>query len=251
MSSIMSVNPGVYFAFVQGEGVIMDLVEDRYYGLGAQSAAMWRALTGESLVECDADGVGLSSGEAGAPCSAMIEKQAKVWEEAKLVRWRSDGRAGERAEVPRLKPVGLPATIGLDEIEVGAGVPSPRALSRLTYGFWWSRRALKRHGLSWTVSRVQQIPVAPVIEQGALENDLKRMVRLYYSVRRLMSQGRDDCLPRSLALATALRCVGVEVDICFGVRKFPFLAHAWLEAGGRVINERPRAIQKYTLLARF
>jgi hypothetical protein len=77
------------------------------------------------------------------------------------------------------------------------------------------------------------------------------MVRVYHSSRRISSQGRDDCLPRSFALAVALRRLGVDAQICFGVRKFPFLAHAWVEEGGRVVNESPGKVQKYTLLARF
>lgn len=226
----------------------MDLVEDRYYGLAAQSAAIWRCLQEGYTPERIADEVfaaaPLEPPQAGL---RVIVRQLEAWEQAELVTSQSE----VPADLPDLKPVGIPASAGLDEARIAATIFQPFALFRLIQSVWWTRRALKRRGICWTLKHLQEIPVPPLERQPHLEDAMHGMVRVYYSFRRILSQGKDDCLPRSLALAVALRRLGVDAEICFGVRKFPFLAHAWLEARGRVINESPNAMQKYTLLARF
>ena len=236
MSTPLSIRPGVYFAAVQGEGVIMDLVEDRYYGLGAQSAGIWR----DVFERASAPGI------VAPPASPdIVARQLEAWRQARLV------TAGPEvpADLPALKPVGEPAAVGLDDSRMAQTRISWLALLRLIRAGRWSRRALKQHGICWTLKRLQQIPARPA-RPGAVE-DVHRMMRVYRSSRRVVNQGKDDCLPRSLALVAALRGLGVDAEVCFGVRKFPFLAHAWVEADGRVINETPAKVQAYTLLARF
>lgn len=48
---------------------------------------------------------------------------------------------------------------------------------------------------------------------------------------------RVQCLQRSVAMARVLRAYGVEAEVVVGYRLAPFLAHAWVEAGGRVIHD--------------
>lgn len=49
--------------------------------------------------------------------------------------------------------------------------------------------------------------------------------------------GRAACLERSLLLYWWLRRAGVSVEFRMGAQMYPFLAHAWVEHGGRVIND--------------
>lgn len=46
-------------------------------------------------------------------------------------------------------------------------------------------------------------------------------------------RGTEDCLPRSLALYRYLRAHGVAAEFFIGVKRFPFQAHAWVEAAGQ------------------
>ncbi len=234
MQTQLSVRPGVYFAAVQGEGVILDLIEDRYYGLSAESARLWHQLVeGRAAEPIDAD---------------LAARQLDVWRQCKLV----TAAAESAAHLPVLKPIGGPAQAGLDQDRIASTGFSFVALWQLTRANNWSQRAMTRRGLSWTLQRVQQIPAYSSSSTSAkADRILHQMMRVYRSSRRLASQGKDDCLPRSLALVMALRRLGVDAEICFGVQKFPFLAHAWVEANGRAINETPDAVQRYTLLARF
>ena len=77
MSAQLCVRPGVYFAAVQGEGVIMDLIEDRYYGLCAQSTALWQRLLEGKLLENPPISHAVSPD--------IIAQQLDAWRQTKLV----------------------------------------------------------------------------------------------------------------------------------------------------------------------
>lgn len=47
----------------------------------------------------------------------------------------------------------------------------------------------------------------------------------------------DRCLPRSLALARAIRIAGGEARLVLGVTLHPFAAHAWVQDGDTVLND--------------
>lgn len=77
------------------------------------------------------------------------------------------------------------------------------------------------------------------------EIDLESVRRAEYALAlaAALFPGRALCLEQSLALYYLLRSQGVEVKYCQGVQPYPFLAHAWVEYVGEVVNdvaERPR-----------
>ncbi|HET6211385.1 MAG TPA: lasso peptide biosynthesis B2 protein [Micromonosporaceae bacterium] len=54
----------------------------------------------------------------------------------------------------------------------------------------------------------------------------------------LTCAARQGCLPRSLATALVCRVHGCWPAWCVGVRRMPpFVAHAWVEAGGAPVDE--------------
>jgi hypothetical protein len=58
------------------------------------------------------------------------------------------------------------------------------------------------------------------------------------------------CLQRSAAAARLLKKYGFRAEMVIGVQQLPFLAHAWVEAGGRVVNDKPYMAEIYSVLAR-
>jgi len=46
------------------------------------------------------------------------------------------------------------------------------------------------------------------------------------------------CLQRSVVTTCLLRSYGVPAQMVLGAQRLPFKAHAWVEANGRVLNER-------------
>jgi hypothetical protein len=59
---------------------------------------------------------------------------------------------------------------------------------------------------------------------------------------------RSLCLQRSAVTTCLLRFYGVAAQMVIGVRPMPFLAHAWVEVNGRVVNDWPKAKNFYSSL---
>ena len=58
------------------------------------------------------------------------------------------------------------------------------------------------------------------------------------------------CLQRSAATACLLKKYGFAAELVVGVQHVPFLAHAWVELDGLVINDKPYMSEIYSVLAR-
>jgi hypothetical protein len=58
------------------------------------------------------------------------------------------------------------------------------------------------------------------------------------------------CLQRSAATACLLRQHGVQAEMIIGAQQMPFRAHAWVEVGGRVVNDKPYTREMYAVLDR-
>jgi Transglutaminase-like superfamily len=56
------------------------------------------------------------------------------------------------------------------------------------------------------------------------------------------------CLQRSAATVCLLRQSGVPAQVVIGARQLPFKAHAWVEVGGRVVNDKPYMREMYAVL---
>jgi hypothetical protein len=58
------------------------------------------------------------------------------------------------------------------------------------------------------------------------------------------------CLQRSAATACLLKRYGVTAKMVIGAQQMPFKAHAWVEVGGRVVNDKPYVPEIYQVLDR-
>ena len=58
------------------------------------------------------------------------------------------------------------------------------------------------------------------------------------------------CLQRSAATACLLKQYGVPAQMVLGARQMPFKAHAWVEVGGKVVNDKPYTSELYGVLDR-
>jgi hypothetical protein len=59
------------------------------------------------------------------------------------------------------------------------------------------------------------------------------------------------CLQRSAVTTCILRSYGVPAHLVVGVRPMPFLAHAWVEAEGSVVNDFPNVRKFYKMLTAY
>lgn len=59
------------------------------------------------------------------------------------------------------------------------------------------------------------------------------------------------CLQRSAVATCLLRQSGIEAELVIGCRRIPFGAHAWVEIGGEVANDKKQVQDFYKVLSRF
>jgi Transglutaminase-like superfamily len=58
------------------------------------------------------------------------------------------------------------------------------------------------------------------------------------------------CLQRSAATACLLKKHGFPAEMVIGVQHLPFLAHAWVELDGHVVNDNPYMAEIYSVMTR-
>jgi hypothetical protein len=58
------------------------------------------------------------------------------------------------------------------------------------------------------------------------------------------------CLQRSAATACLLKRHSLSAQMVIGAQQMPFKAHAWVEVGGRVVNDKPYTPEMYAVLDR-
>ena len=58
------------------------------------------------------------------------------------------------------------------------------------------------------------------------------------------------CLQRSAATACLLKKFGVSAQLVIGAQQMPFKAHAWVEVGGCVVNDKSYTPEMYAVLDR-
>ncbi len=239
------IKPGVFFAPVAGEGVLLDLPANRYLGLTPLSARLWSVIgsggSREDLLQVAAQPDGLSN----LPPEEVVQQQLDQWEKAGLLVSHREEIARD-LPVPRLE---LPrATAAILPLDVARARLSIRQITRQVWNSLKVKRSLRRSGLSGTIRAIQRIPFQDLNLSSAR---LAVILRAYWAARRPFAQGNPDCLSRSLALFRTLRQAGVDASVCIGVRKCPFAAHAWVEAGGLLLNDRLDNVEQYFVIARF
>jgi hypothetical protein len=87
---------------------------------------------------------------------------------------------------------------------------------------------------------------------GARWQDIETSRRISMAVDRAATHyfKRAWCLQRSATQVCLLRLRGIEAELVIGARKLPFGAHAWVEVGGKIINNHPIVQEQYAVLER-
>lgn len=240
--------PGVLFQPTASGGILMDLQDDRFIALSPISSAIWRSLEAGEGITGAVERIREANGIDFARAAALLGRQLVRWEEARLV----NAPTGVAVVIPRPKPVPSVRPAELSPERVREQQLDLVLAARLFAAEVQYRRALSRHGLARTLAQLQHEGGRTPKARQPRELTL-RIVRSYYSLRRVFRQGlmASDCLYRSLALAAVLRRNGVEADLCIGIIDLPFSAHAWVEADGAVLNDMLSKRSEYTTIGRF
>jgi hypothetical protein len=107
-----------------------------------------------------------------------------------------------------------------------------------------------RRGLA-VLARLAPVRAAAGGDEAALVAEGRAAARLVDAAARHGAY-RAGCLPRSLTLWWLLRRRGIDGRLRIGVRKEAgrFQAHAWVEYGGAVLNDRADVSERYAAFGR-
>ena len=142
-----------------------------------------------------------------------------------LLNWETDG--------PLLRHTARERwfTLALSETSLPATRAGPLTLCRLAWLEKRVERRLRRAGLTAGLDLLDRTEGGDAnlkVQEG--------FVAAAWQSKRLWS-AENKCLPRSLALARALRRAGGTARLVIGVRLRPFAAHAWVQDGTVVVND--------------
>jgi hypothetical protein len=107
---------------------------------------------------------------------------------------------------------------------------------------------LRRHSTFADLHQhLRSIPVAPCTPAP----DAIERVKAAIDEACIWYPKRAVCLQRSAVAVALLRSLGVRAQFVYGVQQLPFKAHAWVEVGGMVVNDRQDVQQEYFVMERI
>jgi hypothetical protein len=106
--------------------------------------------------------------------------------------------------------------------------------------------ALFQEDFSAIHDKVRKTPVCPRPHENATADRICHAIDLAAAL--YFKQAL--CLQRSAAAACLLKKHGFPAEMVIGVQQLPFLAHAWVELDGRIVNDKPYMCDIYSVLAR-
>src|SRR5205823_899665 len=108
--------------------------------------------------------------------------------------------------------------------------------------------AVRVRSFQSTIRWVRQAPARGTATVSSSDTGAQTM-KLATALRRaaLFGPYAGNCLSRSLALLWLMKRHGVDAELCLGARmeEGQLAAHAWVESGGRIINDRPDVREKF------
>lgn len=195
--------------------IFLDLLSERYFGIEGEEAAALREFAHGNPIE-----------------KAKSEIRRRLMSLGVLVPSVSD-------VFPTAPDVPQPIESALED---GSG----RTRLHLMPGviFNRSRTARRLRALPLRV-RIEQLKQRKTRSRAVPGSDaLDDVVRSANAARYLFNI-HDQCLVTSLALLDYLSTHGFHADLVLGVRATPFSAHAWVQAGGRILNDRIDTVRLY------
>lgn len=216
---------GVYLAADHGEVVVLDARRDQYSALGpGVSAAVRWALNPAGFPEPPG-------------AAALLEPLVR----AGLLAPAPQGAGGVTLPEPA-EPGGVPSYRWTPHLSWAArsgvrasAVQVVRAVAAIGRADAIVRRGRIQAVLRWLRARHRRLPAAAGPGSAVLAAAL---VDAHIRARMLYPR-QIECLAGSAALAAHAWACGLAVGFVIGVHKYPFVAHAWVEHDGQVLNDRP------------
>lgn len=205
--------PGVHACLADGRLVILNVRADRYLMLPP---------------EVEQSVLRLVNGHASAPADSAIHQRLCT---GGLVLQRSRDRG------LRLCNESVPTSSLID-----GGWPRPNFSTVINNAAYvvMAMAMLRVRGLDHALRRVENVPTA-----ADDADDVSRVAGGFAELR-LVVRSLDRCLPLSIALALAAKKHHRDIRLVLGVACHPFRAHAWVQHGPIVLNDRLDTVRTFT-----
>jgi hypothetical protein len=220
----------VHACQVEGSVILLDLLGDRYFGLGpVEARAVARHIVGWPIAATEKD-------------STLAAENTPIFSE--LI-----ARGQLTTDVNRAAPreswqLSTPSQAVRESMKV-----TVRASDVLDFivATVHSSYMLKHWPLHRTVQRIASKQLA-LIRKPELDSKVAivRAMRVFSVLRPFVFTARDHCLFDSVAVMNFLHRKGLTAQWVFGVQPAPFAAHSWVQFGELVLNDTPETVLAFT-----
>lgn len=122
---------------------------------------------------------------------------------------------------------------------------------RIIWQAWWELLRIEYFVLRKNFGRIhQRVRTAPLQDRCTDVTVTEDRICRAIDVAAALYFRNVLCLQRSAAAARLLKKYGFPAEMVIGVQQLPFLAHAWVEVAGRIVNDKPYMAEIYSVLAR-
>ncbi|MEK6320954.1 MAG: lasso peptide biosynthesis B2 protein [Acidobacteriota bacterium] len=225
--------PQVSSKRVNGQTVVLDLESGRYFGLDAIGSQIWA-----HLVE------GVSLGE-------IVDLLAQQYGEGKKKMWEDVTKFVDELQMNGLVEIDKKAA----ESPSSGPVENYRP-SRLRRAFQFIQAYAFLLFIDLGLRLVSLKKLCGFFSRKARSgrvvpaDEVRRMTLIPLAVLRWYRPG-IACLHRAVTTYCFLRWRGIPVELCLGVRTYPFASHSWVEYEGEVLDDVSAVKQWYQLLTRI
>lgn len=235
------------FAITADGAVVLDLKHDQLLKLNVVAAEMWaflsRGMSESQVVEEIAHRYGVDRWRVREDLRALLRRGEELGLSPKSA---LIAKSTKHEPLPEENP-----SCGAREQDHAAmnAIPRTADVVMAILGFALFDIILSCCSLETLCSIVRSWLVRPVV--SASEPSVVGQISAAVERASVWYPKRVLCLQRSAVTTCLLRGRGIGANMVVGVRPMPFLAHAWVEVDGRVVNDFPRVKTFYQSLSSF
>lgn len=240
-----SISPNIYSTSDEDGSTILDIKRDKIYNLIGAGSVMWakllapkEGLTSQDIVD------DLSSEFPDVPRSQIesdVNRLLASFQDKELIQPVTTSRlsalpkysVGSIAQFMAHQSVGLLVKINLTALAALLALGTTDILLKLV-----SFSSLYHTVKGWPVN----------IKQPNAETAERVLAAIVTAMTWYPKQAM--CLQRSAVTTCLLRSAGVQAEMIIGCQRLPFLAHAWVEVDGEVINDKAQVQLTHAVLDR-
>ena len=240
-----SISPNIYSTSDEDGTTILDIKHDKIYNLIGVGSVMWAKLVAAKEGLTSSEIVGdLSSKFTNVPRTQIerdVDRLLSSFREKRLTQPVTTSRL---SALPKYSVGSIAQFIAHQSVTVLGKINLTAFAAFLALGT--TDILLKLVSFSALYHTVKGWPV------NSKKANAETLERVRYAILTAMTWYPKQvmCLQRSAVTTCLLRSAGVQAEMIIGCQRLPFLAHAWVEVDGEVINDKAQVQLTHAVLDR-